>query len=465
MPHIPILRAGNPYRSLTVKPVNDFRTGEPLAELSQANPGLIARDFARAPETQAKLAAFSSETMLEICAQAANFFAEARLPVGEDSQSPLDYVRQVSATTGMPEVMCRNNMVKITTAMRRMREVLQGLTRMENLEDINLEFRRESDTLAAILPNNSPGVHSLWLPALAMRIPVVLKPGSQEPWTPYRICQAFIRAGMPAEAFSYYPTDVNGTREILIRSGKSMFFGDARTVESWKGEARIQIHGPGWSKVVLGADKAPEWSRYLDLMVDSIAANGGRSCINASGVWTASHGRELAEGLARKMAAIEALPMDHPEARLSAFANKKLAEMISRRIDAQIDAGGAEDLTAKYRGDRLVEVDGCTFLLPTLVWCERADHPLASAEYLFPFCSVVELPSEEIPRQMGPTLVASVLSEDENLIETLFASNHIDRINAGPLPTTSIRWDQPHEGNLFELLYHQRAVQFASFAE
>jgi hypothetical protein len=34
-------------------------------------------------------------------------------------------------------------------------------------------------------------------------------------------------------------------------------------------------------------------------------------------------------------------------------------------------------------------------------------------------------------------------------------------LQIGPIPTWQIRWDQPHEGNLFEFLYRQRAFQLA----
>ena len=56
------------------------------------------------------------------------------------------------------------------------------------------------------MPSNSPAVNSLWLPAIALKIPVMIKPGREEPWTPYRLIQAFIAAGCPAEAFGFYPT-------------------------------------------------------------------------------------------------------------------------------------------------------------------------------------------------------------------------------------------------------------------
>ena len=32
-------------------------------------------------------------------------------------------------------------------------------------------------------------------------------------------------------------------------------------------------------------------------------------------------------------------------------------------------------------------------------------------------------------------------------------------LNLGSMPTSHVSWDQPHEGNLFEHLYRQRAIQ------
>ena len=462
MLHLPILRAGQPYKSLTVSKLTDFRTGNVLAEVSQANPGLIARELNLYDRYQEKLKERDIPELIACFRRAAPIFLNETVALGDDGQSMEDYLAQVSATTGMPTVMARNNMFKIATAMEKMDEVLGGLTRGQDPAQLHLSFRRETPALGAVLPNNSPGVHSLWLPAIALQIPLALKPGSREPWTPYRIAQALMRAGCPPEAFGYFPTDVNGTRELLTRCGKSMFFGDKTTVAGWKGEDRIQLHGPGWSKIILGRDLAPDGEAYLDLMVDSIAANGGRSCINVSGIWAQANGRALAEALARRLASIEAKPMDDPEARLSAFTSPKMAEMISKQIDARLHDSGAEDLTARYRdGGRLVEVDGCTFLLPTLIWCDDPDHPLARAEYLFPYCAVVE--TDDIAGTIEDTLVATVLSKDQSLIDQLLAHNRIDRINLGPIPTVRIRWDQPHEGNLFEFLYKQRAVQYATF--
>ena len=35
-----------------------------------------------------------------------------------------------------------------------------------------------------------------------------------------------------------------------------MIFGSGASVRPWLGDSRIEIHGPGYSKVMLGPDKA-----------------------------------------------------------------------------------------------------------------------------------------------------------------------------------------------------------------
>jgi acyl-CoA reductase-like NAD-dependent aldehyde dehydrogenase len=470
MTHIPILRAGQPYKSLDVVKVPHFKTGEPVAEVSQANRGLIAKDLLRAAEHQRRMQSIPVAQLIEICRKAAEHFEKSELPLGDAVQSPEDYIHQLSATTGMPQALCRKNMAKIELVLKEMAAVLGGLMRGLDLSILDsgwgrqsgrpLSFFCQTQALGAVLPSNSPGVHSLWLPAIPLKVPLVLKPGREEPWTPFRVAQAFIAAGCPSEAFGFYPTDHSGATEILLRCGRSMFFGDKASVQAWANDPRVQIHGPGWSKIIIAKDKISNWEQYLDLIVTSITENGGRSCLNASGVWVPSHGREIAETLAKRLAQIEARPMDDPQAQIAAFTNNKFARRLNDMIESQLQQPGAIDLTAKYRSDkRLAEQDGCTFFLPTVVWCESPEHPLANVEFLFPFVSVVEAPQHELLNRIGSTLVGTVISEDEKFIKEVFDSPNIDRLNLGPIPTSRISWDQPHEGNLFEHLYRQRAFQ------
>jgi acyl-CoA reductase-like NAD-dependent aldehyde dehydrogenase len=238
-----------------------------------------------------------------------------------------------------------------------------------------------------------------------------------------------------------------------------MIFGDASTTRPWRDDPRVELHGPGYSKIILGPDAADEWEKYLDVMISSILANGGRSCINASAVWTTHNGDAIAAGLARRLSQVKALPADDPQAELAAFANPQTAQRISGMIDAALP--GARDLTAELRGSgRLVVQGRCAWLLPTIVRCD-VEHPLANREFLFPYASVVERPAEQMAQSIGPTLVGTAITGDANLRRNLLGCGAIDRLNLGAVPTWQLSWDQPHEGNLFEHLYRQRAMQVA----
>ena len=73
--------------------------------------------------------------------------------------------------------------------------------------------------------------------------------------------------------------------------------------------------------------------------------------------------------------------------------------------------------------------------------------------------SVVEVKASDLPDCLGPSLVVTCISNDPAFRARFVSSPLVDRLNFGPLSTTQIGWDQPHEGNLFEHLYARRAIQ------
>jgi hypothetical protein len=109
----------------------------------------------------------------------------------------------------------------------------------------------------------------------------------------------------------------------------------------------------------------------------------------------------------------------------------------------------------------VVEWEGATYLLPTVVLCDSPGHPLANREFLFPFASVVPVAPADVPSALGPTLAATVIVDDEALRARILSSPLLHRINLGAVPTSQVSWDQPHEGNLFDHLYARRALQGA----
>jgi hypothetical protein len=472
--HLPAWRFGKPYESIERETLVHFLTGEPVAEVSQVGGALLGRDLQKAGNARRALLAIDSEAIVERLQTAGNLYAHGTLAVGDTKQSPDDFVKQQSATTGLPESLCRGNMQKNMFVLSNMDRILDALSRgldpkilwqgygVEH-RGVTVSYQAQSPVLGLVLPSNSPGVHTLWLPVVALGVGLVMKPGSQEPWTPYRMAAAMVEAGIPSEAIGLYPgaTDVGAT--VLANCGRSMIFGSAKTVEQYRGNPRVQVHGPGFSKIILGDDCVDDWPRYLDLMAESVAINSGRGCINASAVYASRHTRKIAAALAERLGPIAVKPPDDPEAKLAAFTVPGAAKAIWGQIEGLLKTPGVTHATADY-GDRFVAHERCGWLRPVVAHCTSPEPEIARAEYMFPFVSVVECPQDKMLDSIGPTLVCTAITDDEAFRSRLIDSTHIDRLNLGGIPTTKLDWLQPHEGNIIDFLYRSRALQIAATA-
>lgn len=470
MLHIPVLRWGEPYKSMEVDKVVHFASGEVLAEVSRANAGLVERDMRHAKRARQVLQDIPIADLLKMVKKAGDLYVDAELPLGDGSQTPDQFVRMQSATTGLPEHMCRFNMEKNKFVLHNLEKVFDSLTRGLDLNILSrgygvesrgvpVSFQAQTPVLGMVLPSNSPGVHTLWLPIVPMQIGLVLKPGPQEPWTPYRVAQAFFQAGIPKQAIAIYPGLGDVGAAVLNGCPRSLIFGGTATVEQYKGNPRVQAHGPGFSKILLADDKVDNWKAYIDMMVDSVLTNSGRGCINCSGIWVSRHAKEIAEALAERMGPIVPLPPEDPKSAIAAFTVAGMADAVSADIDKDVQQPGAHDMTAKY-GNRLVKHERYAYLRPTVVLCDSPDVAIAKKEYMFPFCTVVQCPQEKMIEAMGPTLVCSAITEDKKLQRELLDCTHIDRLNIGAIPTIKLNWLQPHEGNIVDFLFRARAFQF-----
>lgn len=471
---LPALRWGKQYKSLENLEVVHFDTGEPIAKIAQVNGGMLQMDYRHATKARKLLKEIPSAELIMRCKKAGQLFESATLPMGDGTQSVEEFIHQQSASTGLPEHMCASNMKKNAFVLSNIDKILEALTRGLNLDILSrgygeegrgviVSYQVQTPVLGAVLPNNSPGVHTLWLPAIALQIGLLLKPGSQEPWTPYRMVSAFIEAGIPPEAFGLYPGghDVGGT--LLSRCTRSMVFGGAQTVQQYEGNPRVQAHGPGFTKILIGDDVVDHWEDYLDLMVESVFSNSGRSCINCSAIWASRHTEAIAEALAERLGPVDVLPPQDPNAGLAAFANKQMALGTWAMVQQDLSESGVLDKTAKF-GNRLVEKERCGYLRPVVVHANSPDRAVASKEYMFPFVTVVQSPQKDFVSKIGSTLVCTALTNDPDLIEQLTESTSIDRLNIGPVPTNRLNWLQPHEGNLIDFLFRSRAYQVASLA-
>lgn len=465
------LRWGKPYESLEFNDVVHFDTGEPIAKVGMVGGGIVGRDMRKAHLARRALLQLTIDDLIAKCKQAAVLFESADLQVGDSTQSVDDFVHQQSASTGLPEHMCRSNMSKNSFVLSNIDQILDCLTRGLDLSILSrgygeegrgviVSYQAQTPILGAVLPNNSPGVHTLWLPAIPLQIGLALKPGSQEPWTPYRMVSAFIEAGIPSQAFGLYPGGHDAGGAIMTKTPRSMIFGSAETLAQHAGNPKVQAHGPGFSKILIGDDVVDDWEDFLDLMVESALSNSGRSCINCSGIWASRHTREIAQAIAERIGPVDVTPPSDPAAQLAAFTVPAMATGTHAMVQQDLAEAGVTDMTEQF-GEKLIEREHCAYLRPMVVHADSPDRQVAAKEYMFPFVSVVQCPQDQMLSRIGSTLVGTVLTQDSSLINAASACVEIDRLNIGPIPTNRLNWLQPHEGNIIDFLFRSRAYQLA----
>src|SRR5436190_8662927 len=163
------------------------------------------------------------------------------------------------------------------------------------------------------------------------------------------MAEAFFQAGIPREAISLYPGGADVGAAVLDAVDRTMIFGGQPTVDRYRGNPKVQAHGPGFSKIILGDDVVDRWEEFLDVMVDSVFLNSGRGCINTSGIWASRHTEAIADAVAQRLAKVVPLAPQDPEASLAAFTVPGVAEAISGSIDADLQTPGVTEVTAKYR--------------------------------------------------------------------------------------------------------------------
>lgn len=464
---VPALCFGTRYDSLNKQDIVDLGTGEVLGRLGLVLENRIASDCIRSG-----LLRKASDLLQEIpvrdrilmSIRAGDIFENEDLFCGEYGQTPEDYTILLGRTSGLSYRLAKANTSRIATALKNTEAIMNGLSRGLPLDIYDSGVGEQGgsvvrivpriEALGCAMPNNSPGVHVTWLTCPAFGIPVLIRPGSSEPFTPYRLIQSFIRAGFPKEVFGYYPCDHNAANRIPELTKGAIVFGSDDVVKKWSSYPLVQVHGSGFSKLFVGEDLIEDWKSLIPELADNVAANSGRSCFAVSRIVVPKYGKEIAHALAEELSKIVPLPLDHPESVLSAMAMPERATMINETIEKGLKQGGAVDVSAQFRqGSRLVEFQGRKYFLPTVIHCDSSRHPLANEEFLFPFTAVVESSNDDAFNEMGQTLSLAVYTNDESLKRRARQSGvSLVSINTG---TSKLDRCQPHEENLFELLFNR----------
>ena len=100
-----------------------------LLKLARWGGAIVSRDLRKANNARKAILKIDPEEIVERLQTAGNLYALGTVEVGGVKQSPDDFARQQSATTGLPENLCLANMKKNLFVLSNMDRMLDALSR------------------------------------------------------------------------------------------------------------------------------------------------------------------------------------------------------------------------------------------------------------------------------------------------------------------------------------------------
>ncbi|MEV6479343.1 aldehyde dehydrogenase family protein [Streptomyces sp. NPDC051576] len=450
------LGPAGPYRSGTRQDITDV-TGAVVAELSLA-PTLYVNRAMKALHQAVPLPAADRAAAL---ARAGELFRGAEL----GGLTVRDYQRAVTRVSGLPASVVAT--ATLTCAERVSRTA--GSTALARPAGAVADWRdplartgralwtRRGEVLAVHVPGNHPGTHGFWPEALALGYRVAVRPAAREPFTAHRLVHALRAAGFGDDHVVLLPCG-HEAADALVRAADLAYGGD-EVIRAYADDPGVLSLRPGRSKILITADT--DWRDHLDMIVDSVARHAGTGCVNATAVLVEGDPAEPAGAIAERLAALPSLPPDDDKACLPVQHVKAARAMEKFVLDR------AQGSRAWLGGTGFVDElgDGSAVLRPVVHQVDSAGAPQVGVEVPFPCVWVAPWSRDDGIEPLRDTLVLTVVTEDEALVDALVDEPTISNVHIGAHPTHWHRPGLPHDGHLGEFLMRSKTVYHRIAAE
>ncbi|QEV21929.1 aldehyde dehydrogenase family protein [Streptomyces alboniger] len=450
MLHIPALGPTGPYRTRNRTTVPDA-SGSPALELASV-PGLVVSHWIDQLRASAPLPVADTA---EVLGKAADVF-EAQEILGDDLAA---HERRTSALTGTPVTVVRECDRLITETLRDVGRAPSAArptgcapvgTPLPAAPSAGAAWCRTGDVFAVHAAGNSPGVHAMWLEALALGYRVVVRPSTRDPLTPFRLVTALRQAGVPPTQLVVAPCD-HATADLIIeRSDRALVYGGQDVVDKYRNRGDVRLQGPGRSKLVVAADA--DRGVGLGLARTGALYHAGTACTATTGVLVERDPTEFAGELA---AALRQAAPAHPlnDAALlpclpQTEAERLAAAVLDRTKDAVVHLAP--------RVERLGGEGSLATVTPAVVELESPRNPLLSYEVPFPCVWVAPFERRAVD-VLDDSLVLSLHTEDMALVAEATELTAVSNVYRSK-PTSWLHPDVPHDGFLGEFLMRAKGL-------
>jgi acyl-CoA reductase-like NAD-dependent aldehyde dehydrogenase len=439
------------YRTRTREIIADT-AGVAVAGLSIVPPLYVARTMS----AQRKIRPLPADRRQAALAGAAHLFTDSVI-AGLDFER---YVALTSRVSGLPIGVVRAGATGVAAAAATAFDSVAAARPVGTAAALGEErtrtgcaiWARRGEVFAVHASGNAPGVHGLWLQALALGYRVAVRPSRREPFTGHRLILSLRAAGFRDADAVLLPTDYAGADEIIRDADLAMVYGGQDVVDKYAADPRVFPNGPGRTKILVTADR--DWRDYLGVIVESIAGLGGTACVNTTAVLYEGDPAPLAHAVAERLAAIEALPESDERATLPT------RPIDDARTLAAYLASKAADTMAVLGADQVVADlgNGRAALRPAVHLLDRPVIETLNIELAFPCVWIAPWSRSDGIEPLRHSLVLNAITGDEDLLDDLVNEPTITNVYSGSHLTQASTPVMPHDGYLADFLMRNKGV-------
>ncbi|MHB8062816.1 MAG: aldehyde dehydrogenase family protein [Ruminiclostridium sp.] len=375
-----------------------------------------------------------------------------------EGESFQEYIENFTCSTGLPLSVAKRGLLDLSNSMMEIDKILEREVpehRIHVLDEGIISDNRGKlalspfgKVLGIIAPSNHPSVHISWITALAMKYSIIVKPGKDDPFTPYRVMHSLLKAGLYNELISMLPTEHECTAKLVDGCDKVIFYGTQKAIELFRSE-KVIPRSAGNSKVFVDLEGGQPEEKALNISAQSVVYHGGRRCTNASSIVVMGDAERFAYSLAEMVRCKLLEPIDE-KAVLGCFKSFEEANDFNRYIEENLN--GDRDISGEVcKKSRLQQLGGLNFLTPTVLLCKSEDSFLYGKELPFPFVTVVKA-SMDVKKQLSNSLAITLFTENEKIIKGCAQDPNVGKVILNA-PTYTSRIGEPHDGFLFNSLY------------
>lgn len=443
------LGPSGPYRTHKREEIADV-TGAVVAEMSLVPPLFVGRAM-KALRTATELPAPERAAAL---ARAAELFRSA--PLG--GLTPQAYEDAVCRVSGLPIGVVRTATQTCADRVAQSYRSVQLARPAGAVPDWRdplartgqAVWTRRGEVLAVHVPGNHPGTHGFWPEALALGYRVAVRPSRREPFTAHRLVLALREAGFGSDHVMLLPCG-HEAADAIVQSADLAYGGD-EVIRQYTDDPGVLSLSPGRSKILLTS--GTDWREHLDMIVDSVSRHAGTGCVNATAVLVEGDPAPVAGAIAERLAGLPSLPPQDEKACLP-VQQTKAARALERHVLER-----AQGTRAWLCGTGFVDElgDGSAVLRPVVHQVDAAEAPQLGAEVPFPCVWVGPWSRADGIDPLRDTLVLTVVTDDESLVDALIAEPTISNLHVGSHATHWHRPGLPHDGYLGEFLMRSKTV-------